>query len=194
MCAQEIPAQFTSRTGWPGKDDCTIVTSVTHLNEWPVQFKRTGDTARSVGTGWGKFLRAHQIRAGQLLVFELVTERIFVAAAYPRDDTVAFGGPLRPLYPRNDTGMFKKPVNPIQQGTMKSSTLLRTTTLERTMQQVLTNTGSSTPNASTTVLEQSVRAERRDTENSDNVVDYGTFTKKLKHCHCAMAKSSKLVS
>jgi hypothetical protein len=34
--SQEIPEPFSAETGWPGEDDCALMTSITTPKEWPL--------------------------------------------------------------------------------------------------------------------------------------------------------------
>lgn len=87
--SQEIPASFTSETGWPGEDECALVTSITTPTEWPLQFQRLldvsdGISAVSVGDGWAKFLESQNLGIGAFLTFEVVDDRRLVVAHHHR--------------------------------------------------------------------------------------------------------------
>lgn len=83
--SQEIPATFTAETGWPGNDECALVTSVNFAKEWPLQFRRYSDVHTGVsavfgGGGWAKFVADHHLGDGAFLTFEVVDERSLVVA------------------------------------------------------------------------------------------------------------------
>ena len=87
--SQEIPASFTSETGWPGEDECDLVTSTTTPTEWPLQFRRLldvsgGISAVSVGDGWARFLENQNLGVGAFLTFEVVDDRCLVVAHHHR--------------------------------------------------------------------------------------------------------------
>lgn len=86
---QEIPESFTNETGWPGDEECALVTSISTLKEWPLQIRRlpnvrTGVSAVSVGGGWSKFLEDQKLGDGAFLTFEVVDERRLVVALHNR--------------------------------------------------------------------------------------------------------------
>ena len=86
---QEIPATFTTETGWPGDDNCALVTSITIEKEWPLRFRRFPDMRRgvsavSVGEGWARFMSNQGLGLGALLTFEVVDERRLVVGIHRR--------------------------------------------------------------------------------------------------------------
>lgn len=87
--SQKIPATFTAETGWPGAEDCALVTSVTLDEEWPVQLRclpdvSSGNSAVSVGGGWAKFVADQSLGLGAFLTFENVDERRLVVTHHHR--------------------------------------------------------------------------------------------------------------
>jgi hypothetical protein len=86
---QEIPATFTTETGWPGEDNCALVTSITLQKEWPLTFRRFPDMRRgvstvSVGEGWARFMSDQALGLGALLTFKVVDERRLVVGIHRR--------------------------------------------------------------------------------------------------------------
>ena len=86
---QEIPKSFAAETGWPGEENCALVTSISTLKEWPLQFRRLSDAcagvaAVTVGGGWSKFVEDQNLGPGAFLTFELVDERRLVVALHNR--------------------------------------------------------------------------------------------------------------
>lgn len=86
---QEIPATFTTETGWPGEDNCALVTSITLQKEWPLTFRRFPDMRRgvsavSVGEGWARFMSDQALGLGALLTFEVVDGRRLVVGIHRR--------------------------------------------------------------------------------------------------------------
>ncbi|KAG0572752.1 hypothetical protein KC19_VG121900 [Ceratodon purpureus] len=80
----EVPAEFSSKTGWPGVENCAIVTS-TKFKEWPLRKTQLSSLtslgfAMSDSAGWLKFLGDQDVSAGDVLVFEQVDERCLVAS------------------------------------------------------------------------------------------------------------------
>ena len=100
--AQEIPASFTAETGWPGEEDCALVTSITTMSEWPLQFRRLHNVRKgivstvSVGDGWPKFVADHNLGPGAFLTFEVVDSRRLVAALHRRSATKDLSHPHLP--------------------------------------------------------------------------------------------------
>lgn len=87
--SQEIPATFTAETGWPGGEECALVTSISCVKEWPLELRRSssvhgGVTAVSVGGGWAKFCADQHLRAGAFMTFEIVDESRLVVAIHAR--------------------------------------------------------------------------------------------------------------
>lgn len=85
--SQEIPATFTAETGWPGFNECALVTSISNTKEWPLLLQRCteldgGVSAVSMGGGWAKFVDDHRIGAGALLTFEPVDSWCLVVAIH----------------------------------------------------------------------------------------------------------------
>ena len=118
---QEIPAAFTAETGWPGEEDCAIVTSITTMSEWPIQFRRLHNvrkgivSAVSVGDGWPKFIADHNLATGAFLTFEVVDSRRLVAALHHRSARDDFA---QPQLPDVCTGLSRDtfPLNPSDAG------------------------------------------------------------------------------
>jgi hypothetical protein len=86
---QEIPATFTAETGWPGGEDCSLVTSISTFLEWPLRLREVSDTslgvsAVSVGARWPKFVHDQEISHGAFLIFEVVDELRLVVAIHRR--------------------------------------------------------------------------------------------------------------
>ena len=86
---QEIPKSFAAETGWPGAENCALVTSISTLKEWPLQIRRlhgvcAGVAAVSVGNGWAKFVEDQKLGVGAFLTFEVVDERRLVVALHNR--------------------------------------------------------------------------------------------------------------
>lgn len=92
---QEVPPEFTASTGWPGCDDCGIVTSSKSIMEYPVKFDLSGVVVKSVGDGWANFLRHQKIRKGKFIVLEPADERCLAAMVYPPANTPEFTKTLR---------------------------------------------------------------------------------------------------
>ena len=89
VTTQEIPATFTQETGWPGSEDCALVTSITMLKEWPLRFRmfpdaRRGVSAVSVGEGWARFMSDHGLGLGAVVTFEVVDCRRLVVGIHRR--------------------------------------------------------------------------------------------------------------
>lgn len=87
--SKEIPATFTAETGWPGEDDCALVTSITNMKEWPLQFHRLPDvsngvSAVSLGDGWSQFIEEQDLDVGAFLTFEVVDSRRLVVTHHRR--------------------------------------------------------------------------------------------------------------
>lgn len=87
--SQEIPAAFTAETGWPGTDECALVTSISSTKEWRVRLRRCtevdgGVSAVAVGGGWAQFVADNCLGAGALLTFEVVDSRCLVVALHER--------------------------------------------------------------------------------------------------------------
>lgn len=66
-----------------------MVTSISNVKEWPLQFRRlpdfnTGISAMSVGGGWAKFISDQHLGVGAFLTFEVVDERRLVVALHER--------------------------------------------------------------------------------------------------------------
>ena len=99
---QEIPASFTAETGWPGEEDCAIVTSITTMSEWPIKFRRLHNvrkgivSAVSVGEGWAEFIADHNLGPDAFLTFEIVDSRRLVAAFHHRSALEDFAQPQLP--------------------------------------------------------------------------------------------------
>ena len=97
--AQEIPASFTAETGWPGEENCALVTSISTIREWPLQFRRLHDLRKgivkavSVGDGWAQFIADQNLGPGAFLTFEIVDSRRLVVALHHRSAPEDFGQP-----------------------------------------------------------------------------------------------------
>lgn len=86
---QEIPATFTTETGWPFGEHCGLVTSIDG-KEWPLCIRRLPDMRRgvsavSVGEGWARFMADQGLGLGALLTFEVVDERRLVVGIHRRN-------------------------------------------------------------------------------------------------------------
>ena len=95
---QEIPTTFTYKTGWPGSQECAVVTSTAGNREWPVHFEIEDvgggkRKATSVGPQWPRFLVEHEVLPGSILVFEVLDPRCLVVTIYhtesPRKEVLA---------------------------------------------------------------------------------------------------------
>ena len=87
---QEIPATFTTETGWPFGEHCRLVTSIDGKKEWPLCLRRLpeerrGVSAVSVGEGWARFMADQCLGLGALLTFEVVDERRLVVGIHRRN-------------------------------------------------------------------------------------------------------------
>ena len=87
--SQEIPATFTIETGWPGSENCALVTSITMSKEWTLRLRRLPDMRRGVsavstGEGWARFMSDHGFGLGALLTFEVVDERRLAVGIHRR--------------------------------------------------------------------------------------------------------------
>lgn len=102
--SQEIPEPFSAETGWPGEDDCALMTSITTPKEWPLQVRRIesgvlpGISAVSVGAGWARFIAEQDLGLGAFLTFEVVDDRRLVVAVHQRCAAPDF----KPLTPQPD--------------------------------------------------------------------------------------------
>lgn len=89
---------FTAETGWPGNDECALVTSINFAKEWPLQFRRYSDVHTGVsavfgGGGWAKFVADHHLGDGAFLTFEVVDERSLVVALHTRGALGSYQSP-----------------------------------------------------------------------------------------------------
>lgn len=87
--SQEIPATFTTETGWPRSENCALVTSIAIQKEWPLRFRlltdmRRGVSAASIGEGWARFMSDQRLGLGAVLTFEIVDERRLVVGIHRR--------------------------------------------------------------------------------------------------------------
>ena len=87
--SQEIPASFTTETGWPSVVNCALVTSISLQKEWPLRLRRFPDMRRgvsavSIGEGWARFMSDQGLGLGALLTFEIVDERCLVVGIHRR--------------------------------------------------------------------------------------------------------------
>lgn len=86
---QEIPASFTTETGWPRYEDCALVTSISTAEEWPIRLQHVldiipGVSAVSVGAGWPKFVSDQALGHGAFLTIEIVDDRRLVVSIHRR--------------------------------------------------------------------------------------------------------------
>ncbi|KAG0572528.1 hypothetical protein KC19_VG102700 [Ceratodon purpureus] len=93
--------EFSRRTGWPGQEECALVTRMKANQEWTVPMLRLNFThnlglAHSIGAGWDKFMANNSIRPGDLLAFELVDDRCLVITIHPAEHGAVVNSPTPP--------------------------------------------------------------------------------------------------
>ena len=89
-CAQEIPHKFRKWTGWPRNSECSLITSITTLQQWPLRMEPSGTSggrlaSQSVGDGYRKFLNENDVTPPSLLVFEVVDDAALSVTIYRGD-------------------------------------------------------------------------------------------------------------
>ncbi|KAG0627449.1 hypothetical protein M758_2G201700 [Ceratodon purpureus] len=99
-----IPEEFSNATGWPRREECSLVTGMTPAKEWPIRFLRMSyasnlGRAHSIGGGWDKFVQDNCIRPGDLLVFEHVDDSCLVVTIHHPEDGAVVNSPTRPTIP-----------------------------------------------------------------------------------------------
>ncbi|KAG0622390.1 hypothetical protein M758_3G094000 [Ceratodon purpureus] len=108
----EIPQKFRKRTGWPRNSDCSLITSITTLAQWPLRMEPSGSSGgrlawQSVGDGYRNFLNDNNVTPPALLVFEVVDDAALSVTIHLGDASPP-GRALPPPKYEEDRGHFLK--------------------------------------------------------------------------------------